>query len=192
MVALLGVVLGGVAMAQSSTDIPGVSVKVGGGIEGYTGDLDLLSDPGPTWGVSVAARPSSILSVEVAYSGATAEADDRFAGLGTDGLTDGPDIVRNGGQAALILGTRTAIQPYVLAGLGFDYYSVRGEGVTQYDSDASGSIPMGAGIRSNAGRFTADLRMTYSALFSDTFAGQVNTGFTDGRYAGTLHVGGNF
>lgn len=172
----------------------GVGVTIGGGVEGYTGSLASNVDPGAAAGVTVALRPSSVLGFEVGYSGALNEIDRRFGagGAGTGG--SGPDIVRNGGNAALTLGlAATPVQPYVLGGIGVSRYNIRNGGALGFRDDTVGNVPVGVGLRTQIGAFTADLRGDYNFLFSNDFAPpEVTTNAGSGRYQGTLNIGGTF
>jgi hypothetical protein len=105
---------------------------------------------------------------------------------------DGPDLVRNGGQAALTFGLGAApVQPYVLGGIGFSDYNFRGTG-GGFSDDVVGNVPVGAGLRTHVGDFTVDLRGNYNFLFDQEFSG-VDTGLNEnGRYSGTLNIGGTF
>jgi hypothetical protein len=185
----------------------GVAVMAGAGLEGYTGSLGSQINPGPTWGVSAAIKPSKVLGLELGYTGAVNEIGDRGAGLnGTTyftgyqgGVARGPDIVRNGGRALATLGLGAApVQPYVMGGVGIDRYQVRGAG-GGFNSDTAGSIPFGAGIRGHLFGLTADARVGTSLLFNNDFAENVSSRNVAGvstinatRYQGLLSLGGSF
>lgn len=202
--AAVALTAGGAALAQTETAVRidpeedrveesgrrFLGVRLGGGVEGHTGGLNDVATAGPTWGVAVDVTPWRAFNVELGYSGSTAEVEDSIAP--GEGLSSGPDIIRNGGHVALTIGPPTALQPYALAGVGFDYYNLRGEPGAPYENDLSASIPVGVGLRGDLGRFSADLRFAYSAMFGDTFAGQGDNDLMDGRVAGTLQIGGTF
>jgi hypothetical protein len=177
---------------ESKANMRGLTVTVGGGLEGYTGGLAPEINPGPAFGVQAELRPSRVLGIELGYSGAVNELDDRVAPLGG---TDGPDLVRNGGQAALTVGlTAAPVQPYLLGGIGFSDYNFRvaGSSFGNFSDDTVGNVPVGAGIRTHIGSFTADLRANYNFLFDQDFSG-VDSDFNEnGRYSGTLNIGGTF
>lgn len=181
-------------------DMRGVTVTAGGGVEGYAGDLASTIDPGPAWNLNVGLRPSKVLGLEFGYSGAINDID----GVGTGGTVDtNPDLMRNGGHAAVTLGlASTGVQPYVLGGIGLSRYNVRnGEGA-EYKDDTTGNVPVGLGLRTHFGDFTADLRGTYNFLFDQEFAaraansdigGPGDSSFDKGgRYMGTLNIGATF
>lgn len=177
----------------------GISVLLGGGIEGYTGSLAPRIAPGPTYGVGIALRPTDIFGLEFDYSGAVHELrTDRTSGLD---VSNGADVVRNGGRALVTLGlTDTIVQPYLLGGVGFDHYDVRGRADQfGYRNDTSGVIPLGGGVHGQMGAFTVDLRGEYVLPFDQQFApgvgstpvGNVRTSKA-GQYQGTLRIGARF
>jgi hypothetical protein len=176
---------------ESRADMRGITLMVGGGVEGYSGALATQINPGAAYGVTASIKPSKVLGIELGYNGAMNEIDTRVgAGVGTDG----PDLVRNGGQAAVTLGLGAApVQPYLLGGLGISSYNFRGDPASGFSDDTVGSVPVGVGLRTHIGNFTADLRANYNFLFDQEFAAGVNTGFNEtGRYTGTLNIGGTF
>ncbi len=188
----------GPASRQGKADMKGLTVLAGGGVEGYSGDLAPQLNAGPVWSVTAALKPFRSLGFELGYSGAVNEIDN--GRLGSEGATGGADIVRNGAQAVVTLGIPTAIQPYVLAGVGVDRYSVRGTESQGFVDDTTGNIPLGVGLRTHVDKFTVDLRGNYGVLFDNEFASAaVNPreiagidSTAGGRYQGTLQVGGTF
>jgi hypothetical protein len=199
---------GGVAMAQDVANVPaypnetkpesrsvmkGVTVTAGGGFEGYTGGLRSQLAPGAAWGVSAAIKPSKILGLELGYSGAANELRNESFNVA------GADLVRNGGDLIATVGLGAApVQPYLLGGIGVNWYHVRATG-TGLASDTAGEIPMGGGVRAYIGHFTADARLDYNLLFSQNMANRVGvpgSAFTSslggGSYTGTLNIGSTF
>lgn len=189
---------------ESTADMRGLTVLVGGGVEGYSFALAPEISPGPAWNVTAAIKPTRALGLELGYSGAVNEVK---GGLGvdlTDGdLTDSIDVVRNGGQAVATLGLPTPLQPYILGGIGVSRYNVRGETAGgRLQDDTTGHVPAGAGLRAHLGNFTADARFTYNFLFDQEFArGTPNSDIgapgdstfdKAGRYLGTLNIGTTF
>jgi hypothetical protein len=186
----------GEALAQAErADSRGMSVMVGGGVEGYTRSLAPQIQLGATYGVAVGLRASRRVGLELGYSGAAHELDTGEPG----GVTSGVDLLRNGAHAAATVGlTTTRVQPYVMGGLGFSSYNVRG-GMPGFGDDTVGNIPLGAGVRTNFGNITADARLNYNVLFDQQFAAGApvpNLGepvdltlSRGGRYSGTLNVG---
>jgi hypothetical protein len=199
--ALAGVLWAGGALAQenrgreSGSDMRGLTLMLGGGVEGYSGGLAPRVDPGVTYGVTAALKPSKVLGLELGYSGALNKVD--ASGLGDS--VDDPDIVRNGGQAAVTVGlTASPVQPYVLGGIGISDYNVRGgaERVGLAD-DTVGNVPVGAGLRAHIGDLTADLRGTYNFLFDQELTalapGGEDADFAGGgRYSAMLNIGATF
>jgi opacity protein-like surface antigen len=183
------------ARASDRIDSKGLSMTVGGGVEGYTEALAPRIELGPTYGVTVGLRVNRRLGLEVGYSGAAHELDTGAPG----GATRGMDLIRNGAHAVATVGlTPTTLQPYVMGGLGFSGYNIRG-GMPGFGDDTVGNIPLGAGVRTTFGTFTADARLHYNLLFDQQLvAGAPVPGMgepTDltlsrgGRYSGTLNLG---
>jgi hypothetical protein len=172
---------------QDKGDMRGLTLTVGAGVEGYTGGLAPEINPGAALGVTAAIRPSKVLGLELGYSGAVNNLD-------TDVGGNGPDIVRNGAQAAVTLGlTAAPVQPYVLGGIGMNWYNVRNGEALGFRDDTNSRIPVGVGLRTHIGDFTADARVNYNFLIADDFAPGVDAGdATTGSYNGTINLGGTF
>lgn len=179
---------------RSDEYMRGVMVTAGAGFEGYTGALRGPIAVGPAWGAQIALKPSKIVGIELGYSGAANELRDQAFDV------SGADLVRNGGQVLATLGLGAApVQPYLLAGVGINWYNVRAD-ASGFTNDTSGNIPLGGGIRAHIGHFTADARMDWNVLFGNDLAGQVGPGTTfagfdtnsSGRYTGTLSIGSTF
>lgn len=178
---------------EEKNDTKGLSLLIGGGVEGYTGALAPQISPGATAGVRAAIRPSKVLGLELGYTGAVNNLDIPTEG----GAVDGPDLVRNGGTAIATLGLfPTAWQPYLLGGIGINDYNFRGGEALGYKDDTVGSVPAGVGLRGAIGHFTVDARANYNFLFDKEFAPGVESGGGDfsegGSYQGTVSVGGTF
>ncbi len=185
---------------ESGADMRGVSVLVGGGVEGYTSSLGNDIRPGAAYGATLMLRPSKVLGVELGYSGASNNFNRDT--VSTTGTVRGPDVVRNGGQAVATLGlTAAPLQPYVLAGLGISRYSVRAD-AAGFQDDTVGNVPLGGGLRLHLGHFTADARLNYNLLVDQQFATSepsttpgtpVNQAFSNGGvYTGTVNLGATF
>jgi hypothetical protein len=171
---------------QKKADMRGLSVLVGAGVEGYTGGLASEINPGPTVGVVAGLRPSKVLGIELGYSGAVNNLDADVGG-------SGPDIVRNGAVANLTLGlTAAPVQPYLLGGFGMNWYNVRNGGALGFTDDTSSRVPVGVGLRTHIGDFTADARVNYNILLNEGFAPVADDRLTTGSYQGTLNLGGTF
>lgn len=174
----------------------GLYALIGGGTEGYSGQLAPSVNPGLSYGATVGYRPIGFLGFEAGYTGGLNDVD--FNRPGGGGISDGPDIVRNGGQA-LVVGYMTdkPLQPYVVSGIGLDNYNVRDDArgaALGFKDDTSGFVPAGLGLRYQAGKLmTVDARVSYSFLFDQNFApSTLSPGAGDGRYQGTLSVGGTY
>ena len=176
---------------ESSADMRGLTVLIGGGVEGYTAGLGTDINPGVAYGATLALKPTKVLGLELGYTGAA----NNFDRAAVDNVgTRGPDMLRNGGQAVATLGlTAAPLQPYVLAGLGLSHYNVR-SAAANFQDDIVGNVPMGGGLRLHAGNFTADARVNYNLLVYSDFATGVsapeaNGLTTGGSYIGTLNFG---
>lgn len=181
--------------ADERADMRGLTVMVGGGVEGYTNSLAADIELGAAYGATVALKPSRVLGVEVGYTGAVHDFDQDVPAQAAE---TGPDIVRNGAHAAATIGlTATPLQPYVMAGLGVSRYNIRGA-AAGFDDDTVGNVPLGAGLRFHVGDFTADARVNYNFLFDQEFAAAPvadidlpgeRTFSEGGRYMGSLNIG---
>ncbi len=180
---------------QDKDKMRGLTVMAGGGVEGYTGDLASQLNPGPGWGVTAAIKPTKVLGIEIGYSGAV----NNLKGNAVIGLQGrGADIVRNGVDArATVALSATPVQPYVMGGFGISRYSVRED--LKYQSDTSERVPVGGGIRSHFGQFTADARFAYNFLINEGFASAVNpdnvagvSSVKAGAYQGLIQLGATF
>jgi hypothetical protein len=178
----------------------GAYVLLGGGADFYTGKLAPEINAGLNYGLTVGVKPDKYFGIEANYNGALSNLDQGFAnshGLANannSGASSGTDIVRNSGQVAATIGlSPTAVQPFILGGVGIDNYTVRRATVaTGFNSDTSAYIPTGLGLRANMGKnLTADLRGTYNFLINQNFSGQ-NTGAGTGRLGGMLQIGGTY
>jgi hypothetical protein len=181
---------------KDKNDTRGLTLLVGGGVEGYTGELAPQINPGATAGVRAALKPSKVLGLELGYSGALNNIDVQGGGA-EGGAVDGPDLIRNGGQAVVTLGLfATDWHPYVLGGIGINDYNFRGGEALGYSDDTVGNVPAGLGFRGHVGDFTVDARANYNFLFDKEFAAGADPAGGDfgegGSYQGTLSVGGTF
>ncbi|MBF5046113.1 hypothetical protein FGE12_27105 [Aggregicoccus sp. 17bor-14] len=178
---------------KKHADMKGLTVTLGAGVEGYTQALAPEVSPGPAVAVNANFRPTRVLGLELGYSGAVNE-------IKHEDNVNGADIVRNGGHAALTVGlTTTSVQPYVLGGIGISDYNVRDDRSARFRDDTVGNVPVGLGLRTHMGNFTADARAGYNFLFDQEFARRVpsdNVGDVEfsntGRYDATLNFGLTF
>jgi hypothetical protein len=173
---------------KHKADMRGLTVTLGGGVEGYTGALASEINLGPAAGVTASLRPNNIFGLELGYTGA-------INNLDVDVPGGSPDFVRNGAQAALTVGlTSSPIQPYLLGGFGMNWLNMRNGEAIGFRDDTYSQIPAGLGLRTHFGNLTADLRANYNFLISDDFApARVETDqAVTGSYNGTLNIGGTF
>jgi hypothetical protein len=176
----------------------GLMVTAGAGAEGYTGPLRHDVRTGIGWGVTGSIKPTKVFGLELGYSGAANQFSNEAFTSGIDTST-GVDMIRNGAHVAATFGLGAApVQPYVLAGIGIDRYTVR-PGNTFFRDTTSGNIPLGLGIRTYIGRFTADLRGAYNVVLSNHLTTSVGSSpglggniLNAGRWDGTLNLGGTF
>jgi hypothetical protein len=177
-----------VEKSHKKADMTGVTVLIGGGVEGYTGALASKINLGETAGALVALKPSKVFGLELGYNGAINNLDTNVPG-------NTPDIVRNSAQADVTLGlTAAPVQPYVLGGYGMNWYNVRNGQALGFHDDTNSKIPVGLGLRTHIGAFTADARVNYNFLISDDFAPATvdTTNAVTGSYNGTINLGGTF
>ncbi len=182
---------------RESYDARGLTVLLGGGVEGYTGALAPEINPGPQWGVGAAFKPTKNFGLELGYSGAV----NNLTGEGSILEGSGANITRHGGSAVATLGlTSAAVQPYLLGGVGVDRYIVDEAEAFGYQTSTIGNVPVGVGLRTHVGNFTADLRGNYGILFEQDFApgvggtdlGDIGDSTPSGRYGATLRLGATF
>jgi hypothetical protein len=184
---------------KNKNDMKGLTVMLGGGVEGYTNALAPQLNPGPAASVTAAIKPTSVLGIELGYTGAALNIDNGVSG----GARGGPDIIRQGGQAVATIGLMaSSVQPYVLGGIGVSRYNVRAGFAEGFDDDTVGQVPVGAGLRTHIGDFTADARLNYNFLFDQEFAAGVpasgvgapgDSSFSEGgSYLGTVNIGVTF
>ena len=178
--------------------LEGVSVLLGGGVEGYTGSLSSRVALGPAWTFILGLHPTSVFGIELAYQGAFQSLKGANAGPGTSGRAD---IVRHAGQADVTFAFGAwQVQPFVLAGVGINHYSVSDEARSVGFSDGTGGyVPVGGGIRFRVQSVIVDLRGSWQLPFSDPLApggtGQDTLGLDTGSYRrwnASLSIGGTF
>ncbi|WP_223758808.1 hypothetical protein [Myxococcus sp. RHSTA-1-4] len=171
----------------------GVYALIGGGAEGYTGQLAPAVNPGLSYGATVGLRPWAYFGFELGYTGGVNDVDP-----GDGGISGGADIVRNGGQAVVVGSfTDTKLQPYALTGVGIDNYNIQNDNLGEllgYDDDTSAFVPAGLGLRYQMGDLiTADARVSYNFLLGQDFApSTLEPGGGDGRYNVLLSLGGTY
>lgn len=176
-------------------ELRGVFINAAVGVEGYTGALAPRIKLGETYGVNIAFRPSKVLGFELAYSGSVNQINTAYYPAAQ--TNDGADIVRNGGSLIVTLGlTVTEVNPYILAGVAVNQFTVRDGQSVGFKNDTAEAIPVGAGLRAQFGHFISDLRFAYSLPVGQDFApgvvGQSLLGLNSnnsGRYQVTIGLG---
>ena len=178
--------------------LEGVSVLLGGGVEGYTGSLSSRLAVGPAWNFILGIHPTSVFGIELAYQGAFQSLKGGDAGSGDSGRAD---IIRHAGQANVTFAFGAwQVQPFVLAGVGINHYSVSDEARDLGFSEGTGGyIPVGGGIRFRVGGAIVDARGSWQLPFSDPLfpggTGQNTLGLDTGSYRrwnATVSIGGRF
>jgi opacity protein-like surface antigen len=184
---VVGVLCAQPALAQKKQG--NVNVFLRGGIADYTGDLGDLTRTGPLWGLTLNLQPTTFLGFEVGYEGSLNK-------VGGDSiLGDAPSLLRNGGTTLVKLSPPflTAVRPFVGAGLGLTYVSVRGPGSGLFDSDLMGEVPLAVGLEFNTGGLTAGVRATYRVLLDQDFANATSEDGVGGGYMdASLTLGARF
>ena len=178
--------------------LEGVSALIGGGIEGYTGSLSSRLAVGPAWTFILGFHPTNVFGIEFAYQGALHSLTGGFAGSGNSGRAD---IIRHAGQANVTFAFGAwQVQPFVLAGVGINHYSVSDQAKALGFSEGTGGyIPVGGGVRFRVEGATLDLRGSWQLPFNDPLAaggtGQNTLGLDTGNYQRwnvSLNIGGTF
>ncbi|HZI06843.1 MAG TPA: hypothetical protein VEZ71_22650, partial [Archangium sp.] len=75
---------------------------------------------------------------------------------------------------------------------GMNWYNIRNGEALGFTDDTSSRIPVGVGLRTHIGDFTADARVNYNVLLNEGFAPVADDRLTTGSYQGTLNLGGTF
>jgi hypothetical protein len=159
-----------------------------GGVGGFTGDLNDSSGIGPTWGLTANVQPMNVLGVEVAYDGSK-------NGLTDPATADDASVWRHGASGLVKLGLPFIeyVRPFVGAGLGLSFVSIRGETDGRFRDDFMQEIPLVGGLELNSGGLTAGLRATYRVLIDEGFVrAPQGGGVTGGLFETTASLGGRF
>ncbi len=166
----------------------GLYILLGGGAEGYVGDVGTNLNVGPAAGATVGFKHTDFVGREESYSGGLHDINE-----GPGGVSEGADLVRHGANAAATFGiTDTKLQPYLLGGIGVETYNVRGVSDNFVD-DTSAFVPAGVGLRYQLGELiSADARVTYNMSLGDFSTAADNSALGDGRYQGLLMLGGTY
>lgn len=168
----------------------GIGVSAGAGVTGFSDDetSDIVG-AGGTWEARVTFGTRSALALEAAYIGSLQQ---------LDLLVDELDLIGSGLEGALRLNLgASAVQPYVVGGMGWMHYTLR-RGDREIDlrtDDDVLTIPAGAGIAFHAGGALVDLRATYRFAFDDELlrdSGEFEDRESLDTWAATARVGVEF
>lgn len=160
-----GLVRSAAATAQPPNRI---ALLLGGGIANFTGTLaHEATKTGGAWEVTLIFGTHRHLAFEGSYNGSL----NRIEAVG---LTGNALLVGTSAQGAIHLNFTTgAIQPYVLAGIGWTHYALAGEATNVSgirNDDNVVNVPLGGGVSARFGDFLIDGRATYKyAMSSNMF-----------------------
>jgi hypothetical protein len=145
--------------------IYGASLSVGGGVTGFADDaMRDFANVGGAWDARLVFGTRAPVGIEAAYIGGATPVD-------ALGLDDNAALVSGGvevlGRVNLM---ETDWQPYAVAGIGWQHYSVvnsdRNTSSVANDDDI-GEVPMGAGVAYRYRGLVVDARGLYRLAFND-------------------------
>jgi hypothetical protein len=183
--------LAGIAEATENDDgnkQGDLNVFLRGGVGNFTGDLSAVTNPGPTWGLTVNVQPWNILGYEITYDGSRNLVDDGR-------LANQPAVTRHGlaGMLKLAPPFIEAVRPFVGVGLGATLLRVSADAGGLYKNDLMEEVPVTAGLEFNTGAVTAGLRANYRMLLDQSFADPSTVGNLEGGYLdAALTLGARF
>jgi Outer membrane protein beta-barrel domain len=141
-----------------------VSLTTGAGPANYFGSNQTMgTDVGAGWDVRATFGAHSIMAIEAAYNGATNTVD-----MGNN-ISNG-FINSNGIDGDFRLQLPTRVQPYVFAGVGWNYMTLNDAVIAanQTTTDNQVTVPAGGGLSAYLGSHaTLDLRGTYRFIGSN-------------------------
>jgi hypothetical protein len=164
----------------------GLNVSAGGGLVQFVDqDMRGFAREGTGWEARIGLGTRTLFAVEAAYVGSLHAID----ALGLDASAN---LLGTGFEANARLNMREgAVQPYVLAGVGWSHYRLVDSDVNTSavaNSDDVAMLPFGAGVTFRRGALTLDARAVYRATTAvDMFAGASEG--TLATWSGTLRVG---
>lgn len=172
----------------------GMSASVGGGIVGFTDtDTTDFADVGGSWEARLAVGTRRMLGAEIAYTGGAHNID-------ALGLDSSAVLVSTGLEAlGRVNLTTVALQPYILAGVGWRRYDV-----TNADFNTSSvneddnvlEIPLGVGVAYRYKGLVVDVRALFRAAADSDLvrvgANQANNTAELHTWEGSLRVGWEF
>lgn len=185
---VLSMLLVGSAYAQTSDDTGqtdpyrpnlltpyGMSASIGGGVMGFTdSNMTDFADVGGAWEARLAIGTRRMVGAEVAYTGGA----QNITALGLD---SNAVLVSTGVEAlGRVNFTTIALQPYVIAGVGWRRYDVTNADFNTSsvsDKDNVLEIPMGIGLAYRYRGFVVDARGIFrAAADSDLIQARSNNG----------------
>ena len=180
-----------IAAEQDEGDLvvpQGMSFTIGGSFADYVReDARDTTMPGVGWEARYVFGTRSHLAGEAAYTAGV-------NGLDTLGVDENALLMSNGAEASLRANVLTeAIQPYVVAGVGWKHYQVVNTDTNTSDvadTDDALTVPVSVGVAYRYERVMADVRGMYRASFLDDFAPEGETGLD--AYSVGLNFGFEF
>lgn len=164
----------------------GLDVSAGGGFVQFVDPaMRGFATVGSGWEARLGLGTRTLFAVEAAYVGSLHAID----ALGLDASAD---LLGTGFESNVRLNMRAgAVQPYVLAGVGWTHYRLVDSDANTSDvadSDDVAMLPFGAGVTLRRGALTLDARAVYRATTAvDLLAGAPEGSLA--TWSGTLRVG---
>ncbi len=144
----------------------GLGITALGGVEGYTGSLAPVLDPGPAWGAKVSVQPLPYMGIEASYIGSQSQIDPSLP-------VEGPFVLRTTGVIDAKFSLPAMVEPYVFGGIGLSRSTVRrNTDLSGLRSDTFGVAPIGGGVDAHYGNLVVGARASYNFFFDD----QLTTG----------------
>lgn len=154
----------------------GTQLQVGAGYRNFIGSTAQdFTAGGGFWDVRGIVGTRSIIGAELAYTGSNQPID-------AIGLSETASLLSNGVEGDLRLnapiplspgGFPVLVEPYALAGIGWQYWNLINEGVNTSSvasDDNILTVPLGVGLSVGLAGFIVDGRLTYrQAFFNDLF-----------------------
>lgn len=135
----------------------GLSLSVGGGVEGFTDQtMRDTTDVGGTWDVRAAYGTHAPIAIEAGYTGSAQAID--AVGLDSDAMLVGTTVE---GVVRVNLAPSATLNPYFFGGAGWRRYDLTNTDTNTSDvndTDNLLEIPAGIGLGYRVGGFVADLR----------------------------------
>lgn len=169
-------------------------VNAGVGIGNFLGDLDEVTQLGPTWQVVASGQEYRLIGVEVGYEGGRNSLEDGR-------LDDSAAVWRHGVGALVKVGPLIepqersfSFRPFVGTGVGVGFINPNDEAESLYSNDVLAEIPVAAGLELQRNNLVAGIRASYDFLLSEEFA-ETALGVDDsegGFASAQVTIGGRF